>query len=224
MTTLYLIRHGETHWNAEGRIQGHKDSLLNSGGLAQAKRLADRLVSVRLDAVYTSDLLRAAETARLIASPHHLSPILDPRLREASLGEWEGLTIPEVAMRWPDAFAAWRLDSVHHRPPGGESLQGVQSRVADAMHDIVTRHPDAQIAVIGHGGSVKAVVTLALAADLTAFRHLRIDNCSLSVITYTNGRYAVAGLNDICHLHASLAQIPFDDSGDQERPALFRPQ
>ncbi|HEX2948833.1 MAG TPA: histidine phosphatase family protein [Armatimonadota bacterium] len=219
MTTLYLIRHGETVWNADGRFQGHQNSPLNDVGRAQAQMVAQAMATYQLDAIYTSDLDRAAETAEAVAVLHQRTPVKDIRLREACFGEWEGYTMTEITERWPEVVTAWRADSLRTRPPGGETLEIVQQRVTAVVDEIVSNSPDGKVAIVGHGGSMRAVVALALGADLSIFRHLRLDNCSISTIQVMNGHYSLVHLNDICHLrqeeHASL-----DEAGDQWRIAL----
>lgn len=220
MTTLYLIRHGETVWNADGRFQGHQDTALNDAGRAQARLLADRLASTHFDAIYTSDLGRAADTANIIAASHYLTPIPDTRLREAYFGEWEGLTIQEITERWSDIVAAWRRDSLHTRPPGGETLEQLQERVANFIEAAIQLHPDGQILIAGHGGSIRAAIATALGATLTIFNRLRLDNCSLSVVRHQSDRFSLVQMNDTCHLHGVPLRTTWDESGDQLRMAM----
>lgn len=219
MTTLYLIRHGETSWNADGRFQGHRNTPLNDTGIAQARMVARELATYRIDVLYTSDLARAAQTAELIAAEHTAPLIADVRLREAFFGEWEGLTLPEINERWPEILTAWKEDSLRTRPPGGETLEQVQARVVEAVREMVDRHPNAHVAIVGHGGSLRAVIALALAADLSIFRRLRLDNCSVSTLTVRDGQYALTQMNDICHLDTRAPRASWDEAGDQWRLA-----
>lgn len=212
MTMLYLIRHGETVWNAEGRFQGHKNSALNALGRTQAMAVAQAMADYPFAAIYTSDLDRAAETARIIAAPHHLTPIGDPRLREACFGEWEGFTLPEISERWPDTVAAWHKDSLHTRPPGGETLEQVHGRVAEILAEITARYPDDEVAVVGHGGSLKAMITLTLGATYTTFRRIRLDNCSISILRAGEERCSLIRSNDICHLKGELPHATWDET------------
>ena len=219
MTTLYLIRHGETTWNADGRFQGHSNSPLNDVGRAQAVLVARAFDDVAFHAVYASDLERAADTASEIARRHELLINTDARLREASFGEWEGLTLEEVSARWPDVVAAWRADSLHTRAPGGETLEQVQARVLLALQDIRSQHPDGDVAIVGHGGSVRAIIAHVLNADLSIFRRLRIDNCSINIVQITPERSSLIRLNDICHLHSQTPRSTWDEAGGQRVPA-----
>src|SRR5579871_641611 len=119
MLRLYIVRHGETEWNRDGRVQGHTDVPLSGEGIEQARRVAERLSREPISAVWSSDLARALDTARAIAAPHDLEVHSTPLLRETMLGEWEGLTEPEIVARGDSArFQAWRRDPAVNRPPG----------------------------------------------------------------------------------------------------------
>ena len=220
MTTLYLIRHGETTWNADGRFQGHQNTPLSATGSAQAQATAIALAQHHFTAIYSSDLVRAAQTALIIAAPHRQPVQSDPRLREAFFGAWEGLTLPEITARWPELVAAWRQDSLHTRPPGGETLEQVQARVAEMLTELITRHADEQVAIIGHGGSLRAMITLALGADLSLFRRLRLDNCSISILSARNEELSLSQMNDTCHLGQLIPRASWDEAGDEWRLAL----
>ncbi len=217
MTLLYLIRHGETAWNADGRFQGQHDVPLNDTGLRQATDTGAALARVPFAAVYTSDLARAAQTAAQVAAPHGLTLRADPRLRELHFGAWETHTMAEIGAAHPELLAAWHTNPLHVRLPGGETLAEMQLRVAAALTDIVAAHPDETVAVIGHGGTVRALIVTALGADLSVFRRLRFDNCSISLLDVTDGRYLLRTCNDLCHLGQTRPHATWDESGDQWR-------
>jgi len=204
---LYLIRHGETAWNADGRFQGQTDTLLNDIGRAQAGVVARIMDDWHVDAVYSSDLARAAETAEIIAATHGLIPIPDVRLREISFGEWEGLSLAEATERWPDIVASWRADSLHTRPPGGETQEAVRQRVVEFTAEIVRQHPEGSICVVGHGGSLRMLVAQILGTDPTIYRRLRLDNCSISVVRFYEEKASLLLLNDICHLGQRIPPV-----------------
>jgi broad specificity phosphatase PhoE len=150
VTTILLARHGETDWNAEGRVQGHTDRPLNEAGIAQAQALADELEGERIDAVYASDLARALDTARAVAEPRGLSVVPVHDLRERSFGTWEGFLDEEILDRFPEA---------HNGPWGDdETPEELDERVIGALTDIATRHPHGQVLVISHGGPLRAVL------------------------------------------------------------------
>ncbi|HSF83538.1 MAG TPA: histidine phosphatase family protein [Anaerolineales bacterium] len=157
MTHLYLIRHGETDWNVEGRWQGQADVPLNGKGKEQAAQIAQELAQVGLQAIYSSDLVRARETAKALAMVSGLSPLYDPRLREIDQGEWQGLLVTEIQARYGEAFQR-RLESpLSVAPPGGETVEQVRTRVVSAIEDILVRYPIERVAVVSHGFALALV-------------------------------------------------------------------
>ena len=158
MTTLLLVRHGETDWNAEGRLQGHTDTPLNDYGRRQAGRLADELAGGAFDALYSSDLSRARETAEILGGRLGLPVELDPGLREKNWGSWEGLTSTE-------------RDAVEYV---GESTAAHRERTLETLLAIGARHPGGRVLVVTHGGSVRRVQAAA-----SGFAMPVIDNCSV---------------------------------------------
>jgi broad specificity phosphatase PhoE len=165
MSSLLLARHGETDWNRDHRVQGHTDVALNAAGRAQADALADSLDGTRIDAVYSSDLSRAVETADAVARRHGLDVVVDTDLREKNFGSWEGLTDVEIADRFPD--------SVRGRWGDGESTEDVAARVLPAIERIRARHPGESVLVVSHGGPIRIIL------DQNGVEHRRIGNCEL---------------------------------------------
>ena len=153
-TTLLLARHGETDWNRERRWQGHAEIELNDTGRAQARRLADELAVDPPSLVYSSDLSRSRETAEIVAVAIGLPVALDPRLREVDVGEWSGLTWPEVEERFPDG-ARRRLaggTGWEH----GEAFEAMRDRVTEALLELAAGHDGERILVVTHGGPITA--------------------------------------------------------------------
>jgi broad specificity phosphatase PhoE len=150
VTEILLVRHGETEWNRLHRWQGHADTPLNDTGRAQARQLARTLAGQRVDAVYSSDLSRASETAAVVAAELGLPVHVDPDLREIDVGGREGLTREEVEERFPDG--AW----------DGETREQHAERVLRALHRIAERHPDGRVVVVGHGGTLRRAQEAAL--------------------------------------------------------------
>jgi broad specificity phosphatase PhoE len=210
-TTLLLIRHGETLWNREGRFQGHADSALSPLGEEQARRCASFLEGIVITAVCASDLQRAARTAAVIADGRELTVACSADLREVCLGEWEGLLTSEAEARDPEIWAQWRADSLHHRPPGGESLEALAARTVCFLESVVKLHPGETVAVVTHGGPIKAAVLRGLGAPLTSFRKLRIDNASITQIDVTGERWDLVHFNAACHL-AEPTETAADDA------------
>ena len=146
MTTLLLARHGETDWNREGRWQGWADPPLNEAGRAQAQALAEQLRTTPFDAVYSSDLRRAHETAVIVAAPHAVPVVSDPGLREIDVGSWSGLTREEIARRFPGA-----------ERPGGETREEHLARVLHTVERIARAHVGERLLVVSHGGTMRAL-------------------------------------------------------------------
>jgi alpha-ribazole phosphatase len=151
MTELILIRHGETDWNVQGRYSGQSDVPLNERGRAQARRIVEALQGEALAAVYSSDLARSAETARLLAQATRAPLHLDRRLREIDQGEWEGLHFDEVRERFREAWRERQRRPLEVAAPGGETVGQLRSRVLQVLQDILTRHPSGTVAVVSHG-------------------------------------------------------------------------
>jgi broad specificity phosphatase PhoE len=200
MTRLFMVRHGETAWNADGRIQGHTDVELTEIGREQARLAAERLRRERIEAVYSSDLKRASVTGEIIAAIHGLEVTTTPLLREAFLGEWQGLTTQQAAKKFPHEFAAYSQDSISNRPPGAERLEDVISRCAQFLDSVRQAHPDGGVAVAAHGGAIRGIIAAAFAVGPEVYRHIRLDNGSLTVLDISAGGPLLVSLNDTCHL------------------------
>lgn len=204
MARILLIRHGETEWNKQGRFQGSTDIPLSDTGYEQARLLSAQLADKHLAAVWSSPLRRALDTARAVAAPHRL-PVKQHRdLREIEMGQWEGLTIPQVEARWGEEFANWRHDPLAApAPPGGEQYRDFQTRCIGALDDVAGQYdPEQQIAVVCHGGVIKAVLAGILELPWRPRRGvLWFMNCSITRLRWeTRGRVVVDGFNDSCHL------------------------
>ncbi len=201
-TTLLLIRHGETAWNAEHRIQGQLDVPLSPHGIWQARRLADRLARERIDAVVASDLARAWLTAVPAAEAFDLEPRPDARLRERRFGIFEGQTLEEVAARWPDEFARWRERDPAWTIPEGESGQDLIERVMDALHDYTVAHAGGTVAVIAHGGTLDVAYRAARALAWDAPRQHLMGNANINRIAALAAplRLEIVEWGDAAHL------------------------
>ena len=198
---LILARHGETAWNAERRYQGQADVPLGETGRRQAAALAQRLAQEEeLHALYASDLQRAWETATVIAQPHGLPVRSEPRLREIDFGAWDGLTYSEIGQRYPQPLAAWEADPLSAGPPGGENLSRVTARVRAALDDVARDHQDQTVLLVAHGGSLQALLCLALGLVPRARWQFRLDAASLSELRLYEEDAVLACLNDTCHL------------------------
>ncbi len=154
MTRILLARHGETDWNRVGRWQGHADPPLNDAGRSQAAELAERLAGDGIAAIYSSDLARASQTARVVAERLGLDVVEDPGLREIDVGSWSGLTRAEVEERFPEGYARWRGGEIGH---DGETREQLTDRVVAAVERVAADHPEGTVLVVTHGGAIRAL-------------------------------------------------------------------
>lgn len=197
-----LVRHGQSTWNHERRIQGQLDPPLSEDGRLQAARLGHRLAARRLAGFYTSDLKRAFETAELVGQAIGAEATSMPGLREIFLGEWEGLRTDEIAERYPQAWARWREEPNWDLVPGGESAALFESRVAAALETIFARHERGEVLVVTHGGVIQIALGRVVGRASRGLFPFKIQNASISVIEKTNRRVVVSGVNDIAHLES----------------------
>ena len=204
-TRLYLIRHGETDWNVEGRYQGQIDSTLSARGRAQTERLAEALAAVPFRAVYSSPLSRSRETAQVVAAAHGLAVVPVDGLREVGMGEWEGLTEQEISERFGPVLTARRQDPERVTPGGGESLVALQARGLETVREIVARHPGETVAVVAHGGVNKTILLALLGAPLNRYWAIRQDNGAINVLEFDARGARIQLLNETAHLGASSA-------------------
>lgn len=180
---LLLVRHGEVLSNRELRYVGSRDEPLADSGIAQAESLATALAPLPVRAVYSSPLARARETGRRIAAAREVELTLEPRLREQSFGDWEGLTRAEVLERDPERLLRWESD-LGTAPPGGESLASVQQRALGLVEELARAQQGEWIVLVSHVGPVKALLCAALGAPLATARHMFLDPGTLSVVDW----------------------------------------
>lgn len=189
MTTLLLVRHGETDWNRDHRWQGQSDTPLNETGRQQALELAETLDPP--DQIYSSDLARARETAEILSSRLEVPVVLDDRLRERGFGAWEGLTMDEIEERFATDLARWRA-----REGAGatdaEDFQAFAERVGGFLADVLARHPGEKVLVVAHGGTIRAIHALATGLDYVRDHRSipAVDNCVPSRYAFRNGKWA----------------------------------
>ena len=187
MTTILLARHGETDWNRDGRFQGHADPGLNELGRRQARELGLRLRGERIDAIWSSDLGRAKQTAFYVVSQVNCVVRLSGELREMNVGSRAGFTREEIAERWPEEYERWR--STGRGWPDGEDFDAMQARVVEAILGVAAAHPDEQVLVVTHGGPMRAIHAHAVGMTLPEHRQLRgvVGNCEVVRIAVEDG-------------------------------------
>ena len=194
------MRHGESTWNREHRIQGQLDPPLSERGRAQAELLARRLAPSKPEAIYASDLRRALETAAPIAAATGVEVQPLAALREIFLGEWEGLQTAEVAERFPEAWAGWTVEPNWDLVPGGEGASAFEERVGGALDGVLQRHPHGEAIVVTHGGVVQLALHRIVGKPSRGLFPFRISNASITLIEKREARLVIAGVNDVGHL------------------------
>jgi len=218
MTELLLIRHGETAWNAERRLQGHIDIPLNDTGHLQAAALAAVLAGEPLEAVLCSDLQRAMQTAQAIAAPKNLPCQIDSQWRERSFGGFEGQLISTLEQRFPVEYAAWRAFEVDAQFPAdaggaslGESIRQFHTRIENALLQLSRQYANQKVVVVAHGGILECVYRISQQLPLNAPRQVAMKNASINRFELSSHQNQLSlkltQWGDIAHLNSSLDEI-----------------
>ena len=199
-TRIVAIRHGETTWNVDTRIQGHLDIPLNATGRQQAARMAHALRDEPIAAVYASDLTRAWETAEYLGRAHGLEVTAEEGLRERGFGDFEGKTFAEIEALLPDQSMRWRKREPEFAPPGGESLLALHRRVVEAAERLAARHRGELIALVGHGGVMDVLYRVATRLEIQAPRTWALGNAAINRLLWTPEGFTLVGWADTQHL------------------------
>ena len=199
-TRIIAIRHGETAWNVDTRIQGHLDIPLNDTGLWQARQLARALAGEPLSAIYASDLQRAHTTARAIAEVTGAPLVPEPALRERSFGELEGRTFAEIEAELPEQARRWRQRDPHFAPEGGETLVQLRERIAATTHRLAAQHTGGLVVLVAHGGVLDVLYRLATGQELQAPRTWQLANAAINRLLWTPDGLTLVGWADTQHL------------------------
>jgi len=201
VTRIIAIRHGETAWNVDTRIQGQLDIPLNDTGRWQAERLARALAAREaIDVVYTSDLLRAWETARPVAEATGAPLHTDEGLRERGFGSFQGKTFTEIEAAMPEEARRWRQRDPFWAPPGGESLTTMRRRVIETLHVLASRHVGEQIVMVAHGGVMDVLYRAATGQELQAPRTWQLGNTAVNRLLWSPEGLSLVGWSDTSHL------------------------
>ncbi len=214
-TRLTAIRHGETAWNVDTRIQGQLDIGLNELGRWQADQAAQALVDADIDAIYSSDLLRAWDTARSLAKLRDMDVITDVGLRERGFGDFEGHTFAEIEARWPDEAQRWRRREPDFAlPGGGESLTTLRRRVIETVVRLAAAHVGQHIAIFSHGGVMDVLYRAATGQTTQAPRTWTLHNAAINRLLWTPEGITLVGWGDVEHLQSAEApkSEPRDDA------------
>lgn len=208
MTTVLIVRHGETDFNQQGIYQGRLDVPLNEVGIRQADRLGEWLSGrYRIDRIYSSPLLRAHATAQAVAKGQECAEIvLNAELQEIDVGEWEGMSAPQAQEANPDVWNRLQADNLYTRRPEGESYWDLYQRVSSCLDRIVAGHNGETICITSHGGCVRVMLAHVMGVPPTTFSFmsgLQVDNTGLTVVRHIahSGRWQVLGINSLCHLY-----------------------
>ncbi len=202
-TRVFVVRHGETAWNVDKRIQGHLDVPLNERGRWQAERLAQALAGEQLAAVYSSDLQRARDTAAAVAAACGVELRLDAQLRERAFGRFEGRTFEEIEQHWPDDVQRWRRRDPGFDAQGGERLDAFYARSLEVALRHAARHPAQAIAIVSHGGVLDCLYRAAAGIELSAARHWQVTNAAVNRLLWTPQGFSLVGWNDTAHLEGA---------------------
>ena len=199
-TRIIAIRHGETAWNVDTRIQGHLDIPLSANGRWQAERLAEALRGEPIQAIYASDLTRAWETAQYVGRATGVNVTPEIGLRERGFGDFEGKTFAEIEVLLPEQSLRWRKRDPEFSPAGGESLVALRARVVEAAQRLAALHPGEQIALIGHGGVMDVLYRAATRLDIQAPRTWTLGNAAINRLMWTPEGFTLVGWADTHHL------------------------
>lgn len=208
-TRLCLVRHGETEWNAERRIQGQIDIGLNAHGVAQARAAGRWLRGAGITAIYSSDLSRAWTTAGHIGAALGVSPVAAPAMRERRYGVFEGLTYAELKARHPAGYAAFEARDPEYAFETGESLRQMFARVTAKLEELARDHAGEAIVVVLHGGVLDIINRFVRGSPLETPRDFLIPNAGLNWIAYADGRWSIEAWGETAHLEAdALDELP----------------
>lgn len=213
-TRILAVRHGETAWNRDTRIQGHTDIDLNEHGRWQAARLGAALREEPIAAIYSSDLKRARDTAQAVADGHGLPIHTHIGLRERGFGRFEGHTWDELALRYPAETLAWRKRMPDFAPPGGETLVQLRDRVVAAVDELARQHLGEQILLVAHGGVLDVIYRAATRLALQAPRTWQLANTGVNRLLWSPEGLSLVGWGDVNHL-----QVGDDEDVLDERSA-----
>lgn len=211
VTRILAVRHGETAWNRDTRIQGHTDIALNPLGQWQASRLAEALADEPIAAVYASDLQRAQATARAVAKVHNKPVSTHAGLRERGFGRFEGHTWAELEARWPAESMAWRKRVPDFSPPGGESLLQLRERVVNTVTELAARHPGEQVLMVAHGGVLDILYRAATRLELQAPRSWELPNTAINRLLWSPEGLSLVGWADTTHLQSADGMQTLDE-------------
>ncbi|HUL41893.1 MAG TPA: histidine phosphatase family protein [Burkholderiales bacterium] len=204
MTKIILTRHGRTEWDSHPpRFRGRADLALSKAGLEQARKTGARIGSSWTpSAVYSSPMKRCVITGQIIAAPFRVEVQPIDGLNDIDYGEWQGITVDEAKTRWPNEFFIWSRSPHLARFPRGESLEEVMTRASSAVRDVLRRHVNETIVLVGHNSVNRVILLHALGLSLSHYRCLAQDMCAISELNFSDGRFAIKTINESYHLNS----------------------
>jgi len=197
MTEIILVRHGETEWNVQEIFRGRLDIELNETGIKQAKLLGESLSKIKIEAIYSSPLKRALETAEAIASHHDIK--IAPGLIDFDFGKWQGLPHQEIKDRYKELYTEWLNSPDKVTMPEGESLNDVRKRALNVVDEVIAKH-EGTVILVSHRVVNKVLICALLGLDNSHFWNIRLDTCGITAFTYENERFILARHNDTSFL------------------------
>ncbi len=205
MTFVYLVRHGQTAWNKSEIFRGRVDVPLNDIGLKEAELAAEYFRGRKVDAIYSSPISRAVQTAEKIAGVLGLKILLHPGITDMSFGDWEGRPIKEVEGSDADRFRLWRERPDLLKVPGGERLDEVRTRAMAALEEVIQTHAHGTVIMVSHRVVTKVLICAILGLDDSHFWQIDQDATAINLVRYKDGKYALSLMNETCHLKPLLA-------------------
>jgi 2,3-bisphosphoglycerate-dependent phosphoglycerate mutase len=212
ITRITAIRHGETAWNVDTRIQGQLDIGLNAKGRWQAERAGAALAGEEIDVVYSSDLWRAYDTALSVAKPHSMTVQTDEALRERGFGEFEGKTFAEIETALPEQALLWRKRMPDFAPPGGESLLQLRERVMQCVRALAEQNVGKHIVIVSHGGVMDVLYRAATGLDIQAARTWDLHNAAINRLLWNGEHLSLVGWADTSHIDNAVFEATRDDA------------
>ncbi|MBW1973132.1 MAG: hypothetical protein DRG20_04490 [Deltaproteobacteria bacterium] len=200
MTRIYIVRHGNTLWNKDKIFRGHKDIPLDETGKEEAKKVADVMSEIKIDKIFSSPLLRAKETADIIAKPHNLDVEKENAFIDISFGEWQGISLNKVKEKWPKLYDKWLNEPDKVKFPKGDRLEDVLKRSVGKIKDLVNIYSDKNLLIVSHRVVNKVMILGCLGIDLSHFWQIGQDTCAINLILYNGNSFILSILNDTCHI------------------------
>ncbi|MBN2543754.1 histidine phosphatase family protein [bacterium] len=206
-TKFILVRHGETEWNKQGVFRGRKDLALNENGIQQAKALSQWLANEKIDAVFSSPLKRAIQTAEQIASPRNLEVKIEENFNNIELGEWQGEPKTGIKDKYPEEWNLWINDTENWKVKGSETLQDIRDRAIPAVQKLTEEYTGKTVVIVSHRSVLKLLITTLIGIESGGFWNVYLDNASYSILEYDpNSGFVLTLMNQTCYLEDKVIE------------------